>query len=183
MAPSSVPTAVATTLPSPLPTDDPAQAPVILRNQPLAEPFETIVDLYGRPVYGGFDPTPILAFFFATFFGGSMLLMPIFADQILGVGKQGLGLLYAAQPVGAAIAGAFMAAVALPKKQGVVILWSVAFYGVAIAVFGASRWFWLSLLALAASGAADTVSMVIRQTVRQLVTPDDLAEELASRFK
>lgn len=118
--------------------------------------------------------------FFATFFGGSMLLMPIYADQILGVGKQGLGLLYAAQPVGAALAGAVMAAVALPKRQGVVILWSVAFYGVAIAVFGASEWFWLSLLALAASGAADTVSMVIRQTVRQLVTPDELRGRMTS---
>jgi V/A-type H+-transporting ATPase subunit I len=49
-----------------------AQVPVILRNQPLAEPFETIVDLYGRPVYGGFDPSPILAFFFAAFFGFCM---------------------------------------------------------------------------------------------------------------
>ncbi|MGC4113938.1 MAG: MFS transporter [Myxococcales bacterium] len=118
--------------------------------------------------------------FFATFFGGAMLLMPIYADQILGVGKQGLGLLYAAQPIGAAIAGAVMAAVALPRRQGLVILWSVAFYGVAIAVFGASHWFLLSLLALAASGAADTVSMVIRQTVRQLVTPDELRGRMTS---
>ena len=118
--------------------------------------------------------------FFATFFGGSMLLMPIFADQILGVGKQGLGLLYAAQPLGAALAGAVLAAVPLPRRQGRAILWSVAFYGLAIALFGASRWFWLSLLALAASGAADTVSMVIRQTVRQLVTPDELRGRMTS---
>lgn len=118
--------------------------------------------------------------FFATFFGGSLLLMPIYADQILGVGKQGLGLLYAAQPMGAAAAGAVLSAVRLPRRQGLVVLWSVAAYGVAVAIFGASRWFWLSLLALSASGAADTIGMVIRQTLRQLLTPDELRGRMTS---
>ena len=118
--------------------------------------------------------------FFATFFGGSMLLMPIFADQILGVGKLGMGPLAAAQAVGAAIAGLAMTYFALPRRQGLVILASITFYGLAIAVFGFSRWFWLSLLALAASGAADTVSTVIRQTVRQLETPDELRGRMTS---
>jgi MFS family permease len=60
------------------------------------------------------------------------------------------------------------------------VLWSVAAYGVAISVFGLSHWFWLSVLALAASGAADTVSMVIRQTLRQLLTPDELRGRMTS---
>jgi MFS family permease len=124
--------------------------------------------------------TTMLLDFFGTFFGGSMLLMPFFADQILNVGEDGLGLLYAAQPLGAAIAGAALSALPLPRRQGHAVLWSVAAYGLAIAVFGASRWFWLSLLALAASGAADTVSMVIRQTLRQLLTPDHLRGRMTS---
>jgi hypothetical protein len=118
--------------------------------------------------------------FFGTFFGGSMLLMPIFADQLLRVGPHGLGLLYAAQPAGAALAGAFLAARALPRRQGAAVLWSVAGYGAAVAVFGASRSFPLSLVALAAAGAADTVSTVIRQTLRQVLTPDALRGRMGS---
>ena len=118
--------------------------------------------------------------FVATFFGGSMLLMPIFADQILAVGPRGLGVLYAAQPVGAALAGFFMSARGVPRRQGMAVLVSVAAYGAAIAVFGVSRSFALSLVALAASGAADTVSMVIRQTLRQLLTPDELRGRMTS---
>src|SRR5467141_185019 len=94
--------------------------------------------------------------FAATFFAGSMLLLPIFADQLLHVGPRGLGFLYAAQPAGAALTGA------------------------AIAVFGISPWFWLSFLMLALSGAADTVSMVIRQTIRQTLTPDELRGRMSS---
>jgi MFS family permease len=124
--------------------------------------------------------TTMLLDFFATFFGGSMLLMPIFADQLLGVGPRGMGILYAAQPVGAALAGLFLAARSLPRRQGKAILWAVAVYGAAIAIFGLSRSFVLSLLALAASGAADTVSTVIRQTLRQILTPDGLRGRLSS---
>jgi hypothetical protein len=118
--------------------------------------------------------------FFATLFGGSMLLMPIFADQLLDVGPEGLGLLYAAQPIGAAIAAAVMSSRPTVKRQGTVVLISVAIYGAAIAGFGMSPWLWLSLLMLAVSGAADTVSMVIRQTIRQLKTPDRLRGRMTS---
>jgi MFS family permease len=112
--------------------------------------------------------------FVATFFGGSMLLMPIFADQLLHVGPNGLGLLYAAQPIGAVIAGASLSTMPSIQRQGPAVLISVALYGVAITAFGASPWFWFSFLMLAISGAADTVSMVVRQTLRQLLTPDAL---------
>jgi len=118
--------------------------------------------------------------FVATFFGGSMLLMPIFADQILSVGPRGLGLLYASQPAGAALAGLVLSSRGIPRRQGAAVLVAVAAYGMAVAAFGVSRWFPLSLLALAASGAADTVSMVIRQTLRQLLTPDELRGRMTS---
>jgi MFS family permease len=118
--------------------------------------------------------------FAATFFAGSMLLLPIFADQLFHVGTRGLGLLYAAQPVGAALAGAVLSTLHPPRRRGPAILWAVAVYGAAIAVFGLSPWFWLSFVMLALSGAADTVSMVIRQTVRQTLTPDDLRGRMSS---
>lgn len=118
--------------------------------------------------------------FVATFFGGSMLLMPIFADQVLRVGPQGLGFLYAAQPVGAALAAAVLSALPLPRRQGQAILWSVGVYGAAIGVFGTSQYFILSLCALAVSGAADMVSVVVRQVLRQFLTPDELRGRMTS---
>src|SRR5919201_286333 len=118
--------------------------------------------------------------FAATFFAGSMLLLPIFHDQLLHVGTQGLGLLYSAQPVGAALAGAVLSTFHPPRRRGAAVLSAVAIYGAAIAVFGLSPWFWLSFLMLAVSGAADTVSMVIRQTVRQTLTPDELRGRMSS---
>ena len=124
--------------------------------------------------------TTMLLDFFATFFGGSMLLMPIFADQLLRVGPRGLGILYAAQPAGAALAGIFLASRSLPRRQGAAILWAVAAYGGSLAVFGASRSFPLSLAMLAVAGAADTLSTVIRQTLRQLLTPDALRGRMSS---
>jgi MFS family permease len=118
--------------------------------------------------------------FVATFFGGSMLLMPIFADQMLHVGTQGLGWLYAAQPIGAVVAAAALTILPHPQRQGAVILSAVAAYGASIAVFGVSRWYWLSLLALSASGAADAVSTVVRVTLRQMLTPNELRGRMTS---
>jgi MFS family permease len=118
--------------------------------------------------------------FAATFLAGSLLLLPIFADQLLHVGPRGLGLLYAAQPAGAAVAGLVLAWLPTVRRQGAAVIASVALYGAAIMVFGASSWFPLSLLALALSGAADTVSMVMRQTLRQTLTPDELRGRMTS---
>lgn len=112
--------------------------------------------------------------FIATFFAGSLLLMPIYADQILDVGPRGLGWLYAAQPIGAAVAAFVMSVLPAVRRQGPVVLVSVAIYGASIAAFGVSHIWWWSLLMLAVSGAADTTSMVVRQTIRQLATPDEL---------
>jgi MFS family permease len=118
--------------------------------------------------------------FVATFFAGSMLLLPVFAEQILHVGPRSLGLLYSSQPVGAAVAAATLAWLPTIRRQGAALLWSVVAYGAAIAVFGWSRWLSLSMLMLAISGAADTVSMVVRQTLRQLLTPDALRGRMTS---
>jgi MFS family permease len=118
--------------------------------------------------------------FVATFFGGSMLLLPIFADQLLGVGPRGLGLLYAAQPLGAAIAGVALSWLPAIRRQGPAMLISIAVYGLAVALFGIAPWFWLAIFALALSGAADTVSMVIRGTLRQLLTPDEMRGRITS---
>jgi MFS family permease len=118
--------------------------------------------------------------FAGTFFAGATLLMPIFADQLLHVGPRGLGALYAAEPVGAALAAAFLALRPPIRRQGTVLLWSVGVYGAAIAVFGVSPWLLPSLALLALSGAADTVGMVVRQTLRQLATPDELRGRMTS---
>ena len=111
--------------------------------------------------------------FFATFFGAAMTLLPLFADKILHVGPVELGWLYAAPSVGAVIAAAAMTSLAI-RRQGPVLLWSVAIFGACTALFGISRSLPLTLLALAGTGASDTVSMVIRGTIRQLMTPDEL---------
>ena len=116
----------------------------------------------------------------ATFFAGSLLLLPVFADRILGVGPRALGLLYAAQPAGAAVAAALLALRPTIRRQGAAVLWSIAVYGAAVALFGVSRWLGLSMLLLAISGAADTISMVVRQTLRQLLTPDELRGRMTS---
>jgi MFS family permease len=118
--------------------------------------------------------------FAATFLAGSLLLLPIFADQLLAVGPRGLGLLYAAQPVGAAATGLLLAYLPTIRRQGPTLLIAIGVYGLSIAIFGVSAWFPLSLLMLAISGAADTVSMVMRQTLRQTLTPDELRGRMTS---
>ncbi|MEA2205352.1 MAG: hypothetical protein QOE77_2128 [Blastocatellia bacterium] len=118
--------------------------------------------------------------FVATFFASATALLPIFADRILHVGAQGLGVLAAAPAVGAIAAGVLMARFGTPNRQGATVLASVAVFGAATVAFGLSRIWWLSLLMLAVIGAADTVSTILRQTIRQLVTPDYLRGRMTS---
>ena len=123
--------------------------------------------------------TPILVWtmtldFFATFFAGSVSLLPIFADQVLKAGPAGYGWLRAAPGIGALVGSVWTSVHSLPRRQGRVFLWAVAAYGAATIVFGLSRGFWLTFGALALVGLSDTISTVVRQTVRQLVTPDGL---------
>jgi MFS family permease len=123
--------------------------------------------------------TPVMVWstgldFVATFFAGAMSLLPIVADKVLGVGPAGYGALVAAPAVGAFLGSLYTATRPLPVRQGRLLLASIAAYGVATVVFGLSRSYGLTLVALALTGLADLVSTVIRQTLRQLLTPDRL---------
>jgi MFS family permease len=119
--------------------------------------------------------------FFATFFASATALLPIFAQDILHVGAHGYGLLSAAPSAGAILASLVMVRlVDHVERRGRVLLWAIAIYGLATVLFGFSHSFMLSALCLAVTGAADTVSMVIRNLVRQLTTPDAMRGRMTS---
>jgi MFS family permease len=113
--------------------------------------------------------------FFATFFSSATALLPLYAQDILGVGASGYGWLYAAPAVGAIVTSAIMVkAVDRIDRRGRMLTRAVAGYGLATIGFGLSVSFWLSFACLALTGATDTVSMVFRNLIRQLETPDHL---------
>ncbi len=118
--------------------------------------------------------------FWATFFGSARSMLPIVAERMLGMGVEGYGVLATAQPVGAVITGLILAFRKELRKQGLVLLVSVAIYGLATALFGFSTIFILSYSLFAITGAADTVSSVIRGTIRQMTTPDELRGRMTS---
>ncbi len=116
----------------------------------------------------------------AVLFGGAVALLPIFAQDILHVGAEGFGVLRAAPAVGAAITMVGSTRFPLHRNAGKKLLLSVFAFGVCMIVFGLSTYFWLSVIALFLSGAVDGVSMVIRQTILQLKTPDHMRGRVAS---
>jgi MFS family permease len=116
----------------------------------------------------------------AVLFGGAVALLPIFALDILKVGPQGFGFLRAAPAVGAILTMFFAAYVPLNKNAGMKLLTAIFLFGVCIIIFGLSTVFWISLLALFFSGVVDGISMVIRQTILQLKTPDHMRGRVAS---
>src|SRR5260370_26879863 len=118
--------------------------------------------------------------FVATFFASANQLLPIFAKDILKVGARGFGFLTSSSAIGAVIAGLVMARLGTRRRQGMTVIGSVAVFGAATVVFGLSRVFWLSLLMLALARAADTVSTILRQTIRQLTTPNYLRGRMTS---
>ncbi len=109
--------------------------------------------------------------FMATFFAASTTLMPFFAEDILKMGPDGLGLLLSAPAVGAVAGSLVMSVAPIPQRPGLGIIAAILAYGLCIVGFGISTTIWLSLLLLAGSGAADAVSMAMRHTIRNLVTP------------
>jgi MFS family permease len=111
---------------------------------------------------------------FAVLLGGATALLPVYADQILHVGPIGFGWLRAAPSLGAFAMAMWIAHRPPLRHPGRALLWSVAGFGAATLVFGLSRWFWLSMVALFLSGAFDNVSVVVRQSLVQLLTPDAL---------
>jgi MFS family permease len=117
---------------------------------------------------------------FAVLLGGAVALMPIFARDILHVGETGLGLLRSAPAVGAAIVAAVLAAFPIRRRAGLFMFGGVALFGLATIAFGLSEHFVLSLVALAVLGGADMISVVIRQSIVQLSTPDAMRGRVAS---
>jgi MFS family permease len=118
--------------------------------------------------------------FAATFFASATLLLPIFAKERLHVDARGYGFLAAAPAIGSVITALVMARLGSFQRQGRLVVASVAIFGFATAAFGVSTVFWFSLLMLAVTGASDTVSTVLRQTIRQLVTPNHLRGRMTS---
>ena len=142
----------------------------------FAAAIEGLRFLRGSPVLLGVMTVDFLA----TFFGASMVLMPVFAEDILGVGAEGLGVLYAAPAFGAVLGSVVMSFARIPHRPGAGVLAAIGVYGVCIVGFGLSVNLWLSLALLAVSGAADAVSMTLRHTIRNLAPPDALRGRVAA---
>ena len=117
---------------------------------------------------------------FAVLFGGATALLPAFANDILHVGPQGLGWLVAATYLGNFIAIAWLTTRPIKKRQGKIVLYVVAGFGLCILVFAISKNFWLSFGALFISGLFDGVSIIIRGTVVQLFVPDEMRGRVSS---
>lgn len=117
---------------------------------------------------------------FAVILGGVTAMLPIYARDILGVGPEGLGLLRAAPAVGAALTGLVVARWSLGRRVGVKMFVAVMIFGLATAIFGLSEIFLVSLAALAVAGAADMVSVYVRQSLIQIHTPDAMRGRVAA---
>ena len=117
---------------------------------------------------------------FAVLLGGATALMPIFADQILHCGPVGLGWMRAAPAIGAFATALFVAHARPMRQAGKTLLWCVTGFGLATILFGLSKIFWLSLVLLLLVGAFDSVSVIIRGSIVQLITPDEMRGRVSS---
>ncbi len=111
---------------------------------------------------------------FAVLFGGAVALLPIFADEILMVGKEGLGILRSAPSVGALLMAVYITHHPIMKNTGKILLYCVAGFGVSMIFFALSTNFWLSLFLLMLSGMFDCISVIIRGTLLQTLTPENM---------
>jgi MFS family permease len=118
--------------------------------------------------------------FSATFFGNARGLFPIFARDILFVGPKGLGLLYASRAVGSLLAAIGMTVLGPVRRAGRWIIIGIAIYGASTVLFAQSNIFWFSLLMLTLTGAGDTISSILRSTINQMSTPDELRGRMSS---
>ena len=117
---------------------------------------------------------------FAVLFGGAVALVPIYAKDILKVGPIGFGWLNAAADIGAIIVVIMLALFPLKKNQGIIMMLAVAGFGTCIIIFGLSQIFWISFAALLLAGILDGISMVIRGTIVQLKTPNEMRGRVMS---
>ena len=136
----------------------------------LAQLTAGISFIWHRPVMLG----AISLDLFAVLLGGATALLPIFARDILHTGPEGLGLLRSAPALGAVVVGLYLARVPIERRAGRKLLQSVAVFGLAMVGFALSTSFWMAFGVLLVSGAADMVSVVIRQSLVQLETPDEM---------
>jgi MFS family permease len=157
--------------------DLPERAPAHRSEVSLKAALEGIRFVFGRPLIRG----TMLLDAFATFFASATALLPIYAQDVLHVGARGYGLLSSAAAVGAVVTSFVMVGlVERIERRGRAVILAASAYGVATIVFGVSDMLWLSLLALFFSGAADMVSTVLRNVIRQLETPDGLRGRMSS---
>lgn len=146
-----------------------------------AEPVMTSLAAGVKFVFGNKIVLPAMSLdMFAVLFGGATAMLPMVADTILNVGPKGLGFLRAAPAAGAAVMALTLAHRPPLHNAGRKLLWVVAGFGICMMVFAISRNFWLSIVALALSGAVDNISVVIRQTIVQLYTPDEMRGRVAA---
>jgi MFS family permease len=117
---------------------------------------------------------------FAVLFGGAVAILPVFAEQILRVGPQGLGLLRTAPALGAVVMSVGLALRPPPRRAGPTFLWAVVAFGLCMIAFAVSRWFWLSLSLLAVGGAADMLSVYVRSTLIQTRVPTAMLGRVSS---
>lgn len=117
---------------------------------------------------------------FAVLFGGAVALLPIFAQDILQVGSEGFGILRAAPAIGGLLTMLASTLFSIKKNTGKKLLLAVFGFGICIIVFGLSQNFWISVVALFLSGVADGFSVVIRSTILQIYTPDDMRGRVSS---
>ena len=118
--------------------------------------------------------------FIATFFSSANTLLPYFAQNVLHVGEVAYGWLASAQSVGAVTVGLIASQYSRIRRQGPLLLVSVVVFGAATILFGLSRWYLLTFAALVLIGAADSISTIIRNTIRQLITPDSIRGRMTS---
>ena len=116
----------------------------------------------------------------AVLFGGTVAILSVFAQDVLKVGPEGFGVLNASISMGSILTMLITTYIPINKNTGKKMLISVFIFGISIIAFGLSSIFWVSILALFISGAADGISMVIRQTILQLKTPDEMRGRVAS---
>ncbi len=150
----------------------------LLEKQTIPEKAENIIESLLQGIRFVFSTKMLLGALtldlFSVFFGGAVALLPVFANDILNTGPQGLGLLRAAPSVGAVLSMLFFAYNTPMNKPWRNLLIGVTGFGISIILFGLSKNFYLSLFFLFLSGGFDSVSVIIRSTILQLLTPDDM---------
>jgi MFS family permease len=154
----------------------PVRPPVERAESLVASVRAGLAFLFTRPIFMGAMTLDLLA----VLFGGAVAILPIFAEEILHVGPQGLGALRAAPAVGAVLMSGLLALSPPPGRAGKLFLSAVGMFGVFMIAFALSRSFWLSLGLLAASGAADMLSVYFRGTLMQVMVPSGMLGRISA---